>query len=222
MLKTYLAYFAGNYLGNRAPVHIGHHFSKWNGGAYWKAMQEFAQAVCGLPEVRCVTYRELEDYMEALPASAFFAYREGRFEKSEFPAAAAALARAESGLEADLALSASDVSTLVRADVSGPHAGHVAADKGAVAVWSIDGQEVARGPARTLDLKKHAGRIKDSSKLTVSIVHGGREVLRATHGIQRTRKGFKLTATPDEARALGGDFPEAHQAETVRHAPAHE
>ncbi|RYZ58970.1 MAG: hypothetical protein EOP08_15845, partial [Proteobacteria bacterium] len=51
MYDTYMAYFDANYNGNRAPLHIGHHFSKWNGGAYWEAMQEFALAVCGKPNV---------------------------------------------------------------------------------------------------------------------------------------------------------------------------
>jgi hypothetical protein len=64
MVKTYLAYFENNYFGNRAPVHIGHHFSLWNGGAYWRAMQRFAKAVCSRPEVVCGTYKELLAYME--------------------------------------------------------------------------------------------------------------------------------------------------------------
>jgi hypothetical protein len=65
MLDTYMKYFQDNYFGNRAPVHIGHHFSKWNGGAYWEAMQAFTKRVCGLPEVKCVTYGELVKFMEA-------------------------------------------------------------------------------------------------------------------------------------------------------------
>lgn len=64
MYKSYLAYFKNNYSGNRAPVHIGHHFNLWNGGAYYKAFRRFAKDVCKLPEVRCVTYRELLEYME--------------------------------------------------------------------------------------------------------------------------------------------------------------
>lgn len=64
MFDTYMAYFESNYFGNRAPVHIGHHFSKWNGGAYWEAMQAFAQAVCGLPEVTCGTYKDLVKFVE--------------------------------------------------------------------------------------------------------------------------------------------------------------
>lgn len=63
MFQSYLKYFKASYLGNRAPIHIGHHFSKWNGGAYWKAMKRFALEVCHLPEVKCVTYSELMEEM---------------------------------------------------------------------------------------------------------------------------------------------------------------
>lgn len=59
MYNTYMAYFKNNYYGNRAPIHIGHHFSKWNGGAYWNAMKRFAESVCSQPEVICGTYKDL-------------------------------------------------------------------------------------------------------------------------------------------------------------------
>jgi hypothetical protein len=64
MIDTYMAYFQANYFGNRAPIHIGHHFSKWNGGAYWEAMQTFAKRVCGQPEVKCGTYKDLVKFVE--------------------------------------------------------------------------------------------------------------------------------------------------------------
>ncbi len=78
--ETYMNYFANNFYGNRAPMHIGHHFSLWNGGAYWKAMQRVAQTVCHLPEVRCVTYKELLDFVNA-NASLLPAYQRGDFEQ---------------------------------------------------------------------------------------------------------------------------------------------
>lgn len=43
MVDSYMKYFNDNYYGRRAPIHIGHHFSRWNGGAYWEAMQTFAK-----------------------------------------------------------------------------------------------------------------------------------------------------------------------------------
>jgi hypothetical protein len=64
MLETYLQYFEANYNGARAPLHIGHHFSKWNGGAYWDAMKSFARKVCHLPDVQCVTNAALADYLD--------------------------------------------------------------------------------------------------------------------------------------------------------------
>lgn len=80
MYRTYLAYFQNNYLGNRAPVHIGHHFSLWNGGAYWRAMQRFAKTVCAKPEVRCVTYKELLAFVETYKAR-IPSYQAGQFDK---------------------------------------------------------------------------------------------------------------------------------------------
>ncbi|MEL6948329.1 MAG: hypothetical protein AAFO73_11975, partial [Pseudomonadota bacterium] len=63
--ETYMKYFRNNYYGNRAPIDIGHHFSLWNGGAYWRGMQRFARSVCGRKEVLCVTYQDLMAFMEA-------------------------------------------------------------------------------------------------------------------------------------------------------------
>lgn len=82
VLDTYNAYFEKNLAGNRAPLHIGHHFSKWNGGAYWEAMKAFAKTVCTRPDVKCGTYRDLVAYMEALPANKRAKLQAGNFEDS--------------------------------------------------------------------------------------------------------------------------------------------
>ncbi len=66
MLDSYEGEFQKNYTTTRAPVVIGHHFSTWNDGAYWEAMQAFAKDVCGKPEVRCGTYRDLVIYLNWL------------------------------------------------------------------------------------------------------------------------------------------------------------
>ncbi len=81
MLDSYKFYFKKNYFGNRAPVQIGHHFSSWNGGAYWKAMKEFTQFVCNKPEVKCVTMVDYVKWLESNPASVLAAYRKGDFAK---------------------------------------------------------------------------------------------------------------------------------------------
>jgi peptidoglycan/xylan/chitin deacetylase (PgdA/CDA1 family) len=80
MFNTYMSYFENNYYGNRAPVHIGHHFSLWNGGAYWNAMQRFVKNVCTRPEVHCVTYKELLAFVELNKAN-IPAYQKGDFDK---------------------------------------------------------------------------------------------------------------------------------------------
>jgi hypothetical protein len=85
-LQTYLAYFKANYTGNRAPLHIGHHFSGYQGGAYNEALKSFARAVCGLPEVRCVTYAKLAEFMDRQNADTLAAYRKGDFARAGAPA----------------------------------------------------------------------------------------------------------------------------------------
>jgi hypothetical protein len=86
MLQTYLRYFKANYAGNRAPLHIGHHFANYQGGAYNEALKSFARAVCGLPEVRCVTYAKLADFMDRQNPETLAAYRKGDFARAATPA----------------------------------------------------------------------------------------------------------------------------------------
>jgi hypothetical protein len=86
ILQTYLDYFRTNYAGNRAPLHIGHHFFDYQGGAYKEALKAFVRSVCGLPEVRCVTYRALADFMDGLNADTLAHYRKGQFARAAEPA----------------------------------------------------------------------------------------------------------------------------------------
>lgn len=46
IVQTYLEYFRANYSGNRAPLHIGHYFFDYQGGAYREALKIFARAIC--------------------------------------------------------------------------------------------------------------------------------------------------------------------------------
>lgn len=85
ILKTYLDYFRANYTGNRAPLHIGHHFFDYQNGAYKEALKTFARSVCGLPEVRCVTYRALADFMDGVNAQTLADYRKGQFARAPEP-----------------------------------------------------------------------------------------------------------------------------------------
>jgi len=84
MLVAYLNYFVTNYNGNRAPVHIGHHFQQYRGGHYNKSLMRFARIVCSLPEVRCTTYSELANFMDSLASTGRDTLQAGRFEKSSY------------------------------------------------------------------------------------------------------------------------------------------
>ncbi|MCX5195948.1 hypothetical protein OOK31_18965 [Streptomyces sp. NBC_00249] len=53
------------YQGNRAPLIIGNHFESWNGGTYMRAVEESIKTMCTKPEVRCVPFRELADWLDA-------------------------------------------------------------------------------------------------------------------------------------------------------------
>ncbi|UOF02840.1 polysaccharide deacetylase family protein [Bdellovibrio reynosensis] len=85
MLNLYRTYFARNYYGNRAPVHIGHHFSNWMSGAYMEVFYEFANEVCSKPEVRCGTYTSLMNFVESKSAKEIAAYQAGAFDKMPAP-----------------------------------------------------------------------------------------------------------------------------------------
>ena len=53
------------YDGNRAPLIIGNHFESWNGGTYMRAVEETVEQVCNKPDVRCVSFRQLADWLDA-------------------------------------------------------------------------------------------------------------------------------------------------------------
>ncbi|HVY00553.1 MAG TPA: polysaccharide deacetylase family protein [Pseudorhodoplanes sp.] len=92
ILQTYLDYFRANYHGNRAPLHIGHHFFDYQGGAYKEALKSFAREVCGLAEVRCVTYSALADFLDAQSEETLAAFQKGDFPHYAEARAEAALA----------------------------------------------------------------------------------------------------------------------------------
>ncbi|MFF8910001.1 polysaccharide deacetylase family protein [Streptomyces olivaceoviridis] len=53
------------YDGNRAPLIIGNHFESWNGGTYMRAVEDVVKTVCTKPEVRCVSFHQLADWLDA-------------------------------------------------------------------------------------------------------------------------------------------------------------
>lgn len=87
MLRSYLGYFEANYTGNRAPIHIGHHFTAYQGGVYNEALKDFARTVCGLPEVQCTTYARLAAYLDTVSEPERIAFQAGAFPHASMPQA---------------------------------------------------------------------------------------------------------------------------------------
>ncbi|MDH6139944.1 MULTISPECIES: hypothetical protein [Kitasatospora] len=61
----YLNGFERAYNGSRAPLFIGNHFETWNGGIYMKAIEDVMRNVCTKPQVQCVSFKELADWLDA-------------------------------------------------------------------------------------------------------------------------------------------------------------
>ncbi|MER5768104.1 polysaccharide deacetylase family protein [Streptomyces sp. NPDC001985] len=57
--------FERAYDGNRAPLIIGNHFESWNGGTYMRAIEESIASVCVRKDVRCVSFKQLADWLDA-------------------------------------------------------------------------------------------------------------------------------------------------------------
>jgi hypothetical protein len=207
MLETYLQYFDSNYNGNRAPLHIGHHFSLWNGGAYWEAMKEFALTVCKKPEVVCGTYKELADFMDKTPPETVRAYREGRFPKAQ-------------GLRLSQGLPVYDLGVRIAQNGDGYAAalsGRDARDRTDLRVeYRVDGKRVSGKQIRSGDFRSIVNRsaAKSTARIEARVFKGLNEIARATQVLSHLGEVSEvLTETPLEARALLGDLPEAHAAE---------
>ncbi|MEU6671471.1 hypothetical protein [Streptomyces sp. NPDC046727] len=62
---SYMKGFNRVYYGSRAPLFIGNHFEDWNGGIYMKAVDELVKTVCTKKDVKCVSFKELSDWLDA-------------------------------------------------------------------------------------------------------------------------------------------------------------
>jgi hypothetical protein len=62
---AFLAGFDRAYTGNRAPLIIGNHFERWNGGIYMEAVESAITEMAAHPDVRFVSFRQLVDWLEA-------------------------------------------------------------------------------------------------------------------------------------------------------------
>jgi hypothetical protein len=63
-VKTYMSGFNRVYHGSRAPLFIGNHFENWNGGIYMRAVDRTIETVCTRKDVKCVSFRELADWLD--------------------------------------------------------------------------------------------------------------------------------------------------------------
>ncbi|MFF3763829.1 hypothetical protein ACFYYR_07015 [Streptomyces sp. NPDC001922] len=63
--QGYLNGFERVYHGSRAPLFIGNHFEDWNGGIYMRAVEDVMKDVCNRDGVRCVSFRQLADWLDA-------------------------------------------------------------------------------------------------------------------------------------------------------------
>jgi hypothetical protein len=61
--EAFRSAFDRQYDAERAPLQLGFHFRLMNDGAYWRAMERFVRETCPLPDVRCVSYRELNEIL---------------------------------------------------------------------------------------------------------------------------------------------------------------
>ncbi|MFH9662413.1 hypothetical protein ACH4NF_04760 [Streptomyces sp. NPDC017248] len=64
-VDSYMAGFDRVYYGSRAPLFVGNHFEDWNGGIYMKAIDQVVKNVCTKKGVKCVSFKELADWLDA-------------------------------------------------------------------------------------------------------------------------------------------------------------
>ena len=213
MLQTYYNYFLNNYNGNRAPVHIGHHFSKWNGGAYWKAMKEFAQTVCKLPEVRCVTYAALTDWLGTKTPQELSALAKGAFPHSD-PVSIPPVLPNPNGLAVNASISDPNAEK-ISVEFSGADASRLAATPGLEVDWKLD--DVVVGSGFEIPSSLVRTNLKPVSTLAVVLHVGELEILRTTRKISKNAfQSLVIDGIDLESRALKGDLPEAHFDESIR------
>lgn len=63
-VDAYMAGFDRVYYGSRALLFIGNHFEEWNGGIYMKAVDEVMATMCTKADVKCVSFKELADWLD--------------------------------------------------------------------------------------------------------------------------------------------------------------
>jgi peptidoglycan/xylan/chitin deacetylase (PgdA/CDA1 family) len=66
--EAFMAAFQREYHGDRVPLQLGFHFTLMNDGAYWKALEQFAEEVCVRADVVCTSYADFLDRTKSTAA----------------------------------------------------------------------------------------------------------------------------------------------------------
>jgi peptidoglycan/xylan/chitin deacetylase (PgdA/CDA1 family) len=213
MLATYLNYFKGNYYGNRAPINIGHHFSKWNGGAYWDALKEFSTEVCTLPEVRCVTYKEYLGFINAVDPVTLAAFRKGDFPKLEPADIPPKLRDTPPAVPVDLFL-AKAFKNVIRVRTEDPE--QVLEKSNTFYAWSVNQKEVLRSATESLALAQLTPHLSPQDILSVALWSGDKEIQKTSHRVSTVTRHHLVVEDEDlELESLKGDLPAAHIGEPL-------
>ncbi|UCI25454.1 polysaccharide deacetylase family protein [Mesorhizobium sp. B2-8-5] len=56
--QAFHAAFEAQYNSKRLPLELGFHFTLMNNGAYWNALERFADEVCVMQQVECISFRD--------------------------------------------------------------------------------------------------------------------------------------------------------------------
>lgn len=211
--ETYINLFKEKYFGNRSPIIIGHHFSLWNKGAYWKAMQRFAADVCHQEEVRCVTYSEYIQWIEQQQSNqknVLELFQAGNFvpkDDTDFSIASAH----STALKIEANLELRQQGTVV-ANIKGIDAHKLKQHSGTVYDWKVDGEtrQTSTGTPGKFTLPR--GENMEGKEVTLSIRQGNKELLGAVRTIRNNAQNLPshLESSGWEQRVLKGDLPEAH------------
>lgn len=203
MYDSYMNFFNSSYYGRRAPVSLGHHFALYNDGAYWLALQDFLKSVCGLPEVKCVSYKNYVSWLDSLTPENLKAYRLGQFEPLPRPRRPSYTP--ERPLDLNLSLQKSGAKIDVLASGNDLAAGMKTLVK-------INGKAFS---GQSLSLENLRREFPKGSELEISatvVDSRGNELQRATHRVENLGTSEEsYQEKPDEARLLLGDLPEAHE-----------
>jgi hypothetical protein len=207
MYDTYLAWFQQNYYGNRAPLNIGHHFAMWNGGAYFEALKKFASAVCGLPEVKCVTYGEYTQWLNDQDALALTDIRKGLFPKIARPLRMERIpATVDTTVVLGLRKAGENSAVFVR-----PNVPKMSDLQGLNSKISLNGVEIDQEEITLKEIRLRIGE-SNEAKITSHLYNRqGIEIARSAHILRDVQSNLpQLSADIDKDRAMQGDLPDAH------------